>query len=285
MPIDIEKPVYDEVKTDEIIEQEALTGDPAELLKNPKIIDQLFQKDADGNIIIKAGEIYGTNIYAEDFRYMKNTIQFLLGNVNVASGGWTTSISAGGVLSGFGSNQMSLSLASALIEESYINSQGYGIVLGDNTQIAVQWNYNPSFEFWAILDIAGTSPYAKVRMGASPDNNFSYVGWTFEVVSGTIRPRTRGYNPGGAESATAVTITDIDASDWHKYRVNVTKTNPSTYKIEWFVDDVVKSTQTFSSEWTTTATAFSVAITNDVADIAETIAISIAHAQFQQNYA
>jgi hypothetical protein len=281
---DLEKPVYDEQKDDEVINQVPLTGDPAELLKNPKIIDQLFKKDANGNLILQAGIIDGADVFANNFRNKKNTIDFLLGNVSVASGGWTTSISAGGTLSGLGSNQMLLSLASALIEESYINSQGYGIVLGDTSEQAVQWNYNPSLEFWARCEIAGTNPYAKVRMGASPNNNFSYIGWTFEVVAGTVRPKTRGYNPGGPEAMIAYTLSDIDASDWHKYRIEVAKTNPSTYSVTWFVDDVSYITQIFSSEWTTTATGFSAYVTNNVTDISETVALSIAQARFQQNY-
>jgi hypothetical protein len=284
MPTDIEKNVYDSQKEDEPIMSEYLTGDPAELLKNPKIIDQLFKKDSEGRIEIVAGTIDGTNVFANNFRYKKNTIDFLLGNVGVASGGWTTSISAGGALSGFGSNQMSLSLASALVEESYVNSQGFGIVLGDSSDQAVQWNYNPSLEFWSKCAIAGTEPYAKVRMGATPLNNVSYIGWVFQVVAGVVRPVTHGYNPGGPESMTSYTLSDIDASDWHKYRIEVTKTNPSTYSVTWFVDDVVYITQGFVSEWTTTGTGFSAYVTNDVADVAEMIALTIAQARFQQNY-
>ena len=282
---EIEKPVGNEVKEDEILNLVPLTGNPAELLRNPKIIDQLFSKDAEGNIIINAGEIYGTDVYAENFRYLKNTIQFLLGNVNVIDGGWTTSISAGGTLDGLGSNQMSLSLASAASEDSYFHSQGYGIVLGNDSTNAVQWNYNPEMEFWGICTITGTNPVAKVRIGTTPANNVSYIGWTFQVISGSVRPVTRGYNPGGAEAVTAVTITDIDASKWHKYRIEVEKTSVGSYTLRWYVDDVLYSTQYFTSEWTTTATAFSVDVANNVADIAETISLQIAHAQFQQNYA
>ena len=278
------KPVFDSIKNDEPINLNPLTGSPAELLRNPKIIDQLFKKDSDGNLVLNVGIINGADVFANNFRWKKNTINFLLGNVNVTNGGWTDTITAGGTLNGYGSNQMSLSLASAVVEEDYVISQGYGIVLGDTSEQAVQWNFNPSLEFWAKCSIVGAEPFAKIRMGTTPSNTASYIGWSIEVVSGTVRPRTKGYNPGGAESATSNTISTVDASQWHKYRIEVTKTNPSTYSMTWFVDDISVDTQTFSAEWTTTSTAFSAYITNNVADITKTISLLIAHAQFQQNY-
>jgi hypothetical protein len=285
MNSEIKNPVDNEIKKEEILETQPLTGNPAETLFNPKIIDQLFKKDADGNIIIKAGTIDGTNVYANSFRYKKNTIQYLLGTVDLgADSGWTYTPSAGSILTALGSNQMSLSLASALDEESYVISQGYGIVLDNTSNEAVQWNYNPSNEVWIKVDIAGTYPFAKVRMGTTPSNTESYMGWLFSVVDGVIRPSTRAYNPGGPEGATVYTIDSVDANKWHKYRIEVTKTSTNHYTLVWYIDDIVVSTQYFTSEWTTTATSFSVYVTNNRADAAETINIQLAHAQFQQDY-
>lgn len=234
--------------------------------------------------LITGGTIDGGDVYANNFRYKKNTFQYLLGNVNIADGGWTYTPSTGSTLTGLGTNQMSLSLASASVEESYVISQGYGIILGGTGANAVEWNYDPSNEVWIKLTIAGTYPFSRVRMGNTPGNTESYVGWVFQVVDGVIRPIVKGYNPGGPEGATATTITSVDASKWHKYRIEVTKTSANHYTIVWYIDDTAVSTQYFTSEWTTTTSSFSVYITNNRADAAETINIQLAHAQFQQKY-
>jgi hypothetical protein len=287
MNSEIKAPVDNEIKKDEIIGIKSLTGNPAETIFNPKIIDQLFKKDADGNIIIKAGTIDGTNVYANDFRYKKDTIQYLLGNVKVTDGGWTYSpaLGAGGSnLTGTGSNQMSLSIASADNEDAYVLTQGYGMVLGETDTNAVNWNNNPSLEFWARIEIAGTYPTSKVRMGLTPSNVASYAGWAFAVIDGVTRPSVHAYNPGGPEGATVYTIDSVDANKWHKYRIEVTKTSTAHYTIIWYIDEVVVSTQYFTSEWTVTATSFSVEVANNTADAAETATILIAHAIFQQDY-
>lgn len=233
---------------------------------------------------ITAGTLDGTNVFANDFRWKKNTILYNLSNVNVTNGGWTNSISTNGILTGFGSNQMSLSLASAASEDSNTKTTGYGIVLGGTDTQAVLWNFNPSIEFWAKVDITGTNPLIKVRMGNTPGNTESYVGFNFSNPSGTVRPTAYGYNPGGPDISTTSVITSVDASQWHKYRIQVTKTATATYDIVWYIDDVSKHTETFTHEWTTTTTSFSVDVANNIADITKTAAIIIAHAKFQQNY-
>ena len=68
------KPVFDSIKNDEPINLNPLTGSPAELLRNPKIIDQLFKKDSDGHLVLNVGIINGADVFANNFRWKKNTM-------------------------------------------------------------------------------------------------------------------------------------------------------------------------------------------------------------------
>ena len=167
--------------------------------------------------IITAGTIDGCNVYANNFRYKKNTFQYLLG----CADGWSTSISAGGTLTHCASNQMGLSLASALDETSYIQTISEAILIGSATSQAVRWDYDPSLEFWAKINNAGTKPTIDVRLGPVSVDNVPFFGWKFldDVTNGRV---TTSYYDNSLHNG--VYISGVNADQWHRYRIQVTKT-------------------------------------------------------------
>lgn len=228
---------------------------------------------------ITAGIIDGCDVFANNFRFKKNTNLLLLGNQGE---GWTKSISGGGALSVYGANQMAISLASASDETSYTQCDGFSIVIGTAIEQAVQWNYNPSLEFWAKPSIATTDPTVVVRMGAVNVDNTSSVGWKFSFDGSAHKVATQWYD--GSEHNGDAGGTGFVIDRWHRYKIEVTKTSANNYTIVWKIDDTVFETQYVTSEWATTGTMFGVKVKNNAYDINATVSLIIAQAIFQQNY-
>jgi len=231
---------------------------------------------------ISAGVITGADVYANYFGWKRNTHLILLGCLDE---GWVKSISPNSTIIPFATNQLAFSLgSSSSVEESYIKAYGWGIILGSTSEAAVQWNYNPSLEFWAkfSIDTSNNESYIAVRMGDTPSNTASYAGWFFQIYSGVLCPCPAAYNPGGPDMTTAIRLTSINAAQWHKYTVKVINTATATYTINWYVDDSLVYTATFTHEWTVTSTTFSLYWTNGA--INRTVGGMIAHALFQQSY-
>jgi hypothetical protein len=226
------------------------------------------------------GTIDGSDVFANNFRYKKNTNILLLGNAKVTNGGWLSSISGGGVLTPYGANQVGLSLASASDETSYIQCAGYAVVLNSSTDQAIQWDYNPSLEFWAKPSIATTDPTAVVRMGAVNVDNSSYVGWKFAYDGSYHRVATQWYD-GSEHNGNATLHT---TGNHHKYRIEVTKTSADHYTIVWKIDDSVFATEYVTTAWATSGTMFGVKVKNNVNDVSASVNIVITQAIFQQNY-
>jgi hypothetical protein len=227
---------------------------------------------------ITAGTIDGCDVYANNFRYKKNTFQYLLG----CTDGWSTSISAGGTLTHYASNQMSLSLASALDETSYIQTVSEAILIGSATTQAVRWDYNPSMEFWAKITNVSQDPTIDVRMGPVNVDNVPFFGWQFvdDITNGRVI--TSYYDSSLHNGAY---ISGINADQWHRYRIQVTKTGADAYTVKWYIDDVERESHDVAVAIANPSFSLGIKLKNNATDIAKTANIAIAHAQFQQKYA
>jgi hypothetical protein len=226
---------------------------------------------------ITSGTLDGTDVFANNFRWKKNTFQYLLG----CADGWSTSISGGGTLTHYASNQMGLSLASALDETSYIQTISEAILIGSATSQAVRWDYDPSLEFWAKINNAGAEPTIDVRLGPVNVDNVPFFGWKFldDVTNGRV---ITSYYDNSLHNGAY--ISGVNADQWHRYRIQVTKTGADAYTVKWYIDDVEKESHDIAVAIANPSYSFGIKLKNNATDISKTSNIVIAHAQFQQNY-
>jgi hypothetical protein len=226
---------------------------------------------------LTAGTIDGCDVYANNFRWKKNTIFPSFSSLD----GWSDNTSAGGITTPYGSNQIDMSLASAAEETSYIQTIGFSVLTGSSNESAVRWDYDPSFEFGAKINNTGQEPVTTVRLGPVSVDNAPFVGWKFSDDAFFGRVYTSYYDNSLHDGAY---ISGINADQWHVYRIQVIKTGADAYTVYWYIDDVLKESNSISVAMANPSFLMGIKLNNNATDISKTSQIILTHAQFQQKY-
>ena len=232
---------------------------------------------------ITAGTIDGCDIYANNFRFKRNTHILTLSNLD---DGWTTSLSGSLSVTKYATNQLTLYIASTSNETSSIKTGAMNILIGGSSTVWLPM-YNPSIEFWTKINV-GTSetPSCKIRLGDIADDNGSFVGfWFVPYINGYVTVNTQGKNTGaGGTSFGDNTINGYDASKWHKYRITITKNTSTNFTAKYYIDDTLVQTSTMAEGWSGGIWMFGLTMTNNSTTITDTIEVSLSQVILQQAY-
>ncbi|MFA5153464.1 MAG: hypothetical protein WC554_12950 [Clostridia bacterium] len=233
---------------------------------------------------ITAGTIDGCDVYANNFRFKRNTHILTLSNLD---DGWATSLSPSLSVTKYASNQLKLYLASTSNETSSIKAIALNAVIGGSTTTWLPI-YSPSIEFATAIDV-GTSdkPSCKIRLGDVSDDTGSFVGFWFVPLntSGYVTVNTQGKNTGaGGTSFGDNTINGYDASKWHKYRITITKNTSTNFTARYYIDDTLVQTSVMDEGWAGGSYMFGLTMTNNSTTVTDTIDVKLSQVILQQSY-
>jgi hypothetical protein len=227
---------------------------------------------------LTAGTIDGCDVYANNFRYKKNTIIPVFACLD----GWVSSISGGCTVTPLGSNQIRMYLESASDETSFIETSAYTIIIPNNSNTSgIRWDYDPSLEFWGKVTNVGTEPTSEIRMGLTNADNVPFFGWMFQAESsGDTRIFTRYYD---SSLHTGSSLAGL-ANQWQKYRILVTQTGTDAYTAKWYINDALVETHDIAVAMANSEEILGIKLKNNIADVSKNTEVIITQAIFQQSY-
>lgn len=226
---------------------------------------------------VTAGTIDGCDVFANNFGHKKNTLVPIFGCLD----GWNTSVSGGGTVTPYGSNQIRLYLNSASSETTYIETSAYSIIIPNNSnEYGIRWDYDPSLEFWAKIDNTGTDPTSEIRMGLANADNVPFFGWVFQADAFGTEIFPRYYD---SSLHTGAKIAGY-ANQWHKYKIKVVNTGTDTYTANWYLNDLLVRSYDISTAMAVSDEIMGIKLKNNVADIGVSNQVIITQAIFQQKY-
>ena len=226
---------------------------------------------------ITAGIITGVDVFAQQFRQLRWTVQYGLNTTD----GWETTTTGGATLTPYASDIMLLSALDALgaAAVAAIEVGSFGIDLTTSTTSPITYSKSPVLECLAICTNLTGSGACYIRIGSFVGATPPHIGFTFTEGS-TVGSYIDG--PGGANVSLTHTI---DNTKWHKYRIQVTP-NGSDYDVKWYVDDVLEATLTDHAFPSTPAKNFGAKATNNWATGGDedNATMVIGATTFQQDY-
>jgi len=137
-------------------------------------------------------------------------------------------------------------------------------------------------EFWAKTNNTGVNPTTVVRMGPVNVDNQPSFGWKFlDDGVGTESVCTSYYDDSLVEGSI---LSGVSTNQWHKYRIQVTKTSADHYTVKWYINDTERQSTDIALALANPGEFLGIKLKNNCTDDTESGSIMITMAEFQSKY-
>jgi len=233
---------------------------------------------------ITAGTIDGCDVYANNFRYKRWTVNYHLGSID----GWESTIAAGGSITCYSTNLVNLVEPTGADEITYMEVGSFGVDLGTSSTSPIDYDKSPTIEWTARVALEGDGvAYLRVGTCSTEAGNSPRAGFVF-YLSGGNHVVKANYSDGSAayaSSALQISGSNVNSTFWHKYRILITP-NGANYDLKFYIDDTLVQSYLNTAITSFPGKNFGAKVDNNyiVAGAPHSAQLLIGSAIFQQDY-